>query len=172
MNALLLTFLTLGGLYGPDSTGDSTGYGYSGESGGESCDACQSGHCRKHGHHKDGKWSGPMPQSCYQPAYGCYPGTRFMNRYPAFHGTYYRRPYNYRNVFDYPWHAEMHEPTSMFSFHTDNEQIGTPPAVVPVPVPAARQDNPLHRDIRHALGNQAPAPVVNASSSQLRTLRR
>ncbi|MCE9547974.1 MAG: hypothetical protein K8T25_21080 [Planctomycetia bacterium] len=59
-----------------------------------------------------------MPQTCYAPRYGCYPGNdRFVHRYPAFHGTYYRRPYNYRNLFDYPWHAELHEPTSMFSYH-------------------------------------------------------
>lgn len=42
-----------------------------------------------------------------------------MNRYPAFHGTFYRDAYNYRNYFDYPWHAEMHEPTSQFSYNTE-----------------------------------------------------
>src|SRR4051812_39245643 len=55
-----------------------------------------------------GGWWGMMPQTCYEPPFGCYPGTRHMNRYPAFHGTYYRDPYNYRNYFDYPWHAELH----------------------------------------------------------------
>lgn len=60
-----------------------------------------------------------MPQTCYSPRYGCYPGnSRYIHRYPAFHGAYYRRPYNYRNAFDYPWHAEMHEPTSLFSYNT------------------------------------------------------
>lgn len=63
-----------------------------------------------------------MPQSCYQPHYGCYPaGSRWTHRYPAFHGYYYRRPYNYRNLFDYPWHAGMHEPTSLFSYHVPTE---------------------------------------------------
>jgi len=62
---------------------------------------------------------GPMPQTCYGPRYGCYPGAsnRHLHRYPAFHGTYYRRPYNYRNLFDYPWHARLHEPTSLFSYN-------------------------------------------------------
>ena len=63
-----------------------------------------------------------MPQTCYQPRYGCYySGDRYMNRYPAFHGTYYRRPYNYRNLFEYPWHAGLHEPTSMFSYNVEED---------------------------------------------------
>jgi hypothetical protein len=56
-------------------------------------------------------WFGPMPQTCYTPRFGCYPGNgRHMHRYPAFHGYYYRKPYNYRMAFDYPWHAAPHEP--------------------------------------------------------------
>lgn len=56
-------------------------------------------------------WFGPMPQTCYEPRYGCYPGNaRFTNRYPAFHGSYYRAPYNYRHLYEYPWHAAPHEP--------------------------------------------------------------
>ena len=52
-----------------------------------------------------------MPQSCYDPRFGCYPGNnRHLHRYPAFHGAFYRAPYNYRQVFEYPWHAEPHEP--------------------------------------------------------------
>jgi len=69
-----------------------------------------------------GRKFGPMPQSCYAPRYGCYPGNqRYTHRYPAFHGYYYRRPYNYRHVFDYPWHAELHEPTSMWSYNVPSE---------------------------------------------------
>ena len=56
-----------------------------------------------------------MPQTCYDPPYGCYHGSRWNNRYPAFHGSYYRKAYNYRNYFDYPWYAELHEPTSPWS---------------------------------------------------------
>jgi hypothetical protein len=66
-----------------------------------------------------------MPQTCYSPRYGCYPGNnRHLHRYPAFHGSYYRRPYNYRNVLDYPWHAELHEPTSLFSYNVEGEDDG------------------------------------------------
>ena len=65
---------------------------------------------------------GPMPQSCYSQRYGCYPGSsRTMHRYPAFHGWFYRRPHNYRNVFDYPWQAEMHEPTPLVPYHAGNQ---------------------------------------------------
>jgi hypothetical protein len=38
-----------------------------------------------------------------------------MHRYPAFHGYYYRAPYNYRHVFEYPWHAAPHEPQDFFT---------------------------------------------------------
>ena len=57
------------------------------------------------------RWLGSMPQTCYAPHFGSYPGNnRHMHRYPAMHGSYYRRPYNYRHSFDYPWHAAPHEP--------------------------------------------------------------
>jgi hypothetical protein len=56
-------------------------------------------------------WFTPMPQTCYSPRFGCYPGaSRTLQRYPAFHGTYYRRAYNYRQLYEWPWLAEPHEP--------------------------------------------------------------
>lgn len=56
-------------------------------------------------------WWGPMPQTNYTPHYGCYPGNaRTIHRYPAFHGYYYRNPYNYRMYSEFPWHADMAEP--------------------------------------------------------------
>jgi len=56
-------------------------------------------------------WWDPMPQTCYAPHYGCYPGNnRDIHRYPAFHGNYYRQAYNYRPLFEYPWQACMQEP--------------------------------------------------------------
>jgi len=62
-------------------------------------------------------WFGPMPQTCYAPRFGCYPGNnRHMHRYPAFHGYYYRQPYNYRHLFDYPWHAAPHKPQGYSAF--------------------------------------------------------
>jgi hypothetical protein len=52
-----------------------------------------------------------MPQTCYSPRYGCYPGNgRDIQRYPAFHGNYYRRAYNYRQLYEWPWLAAPHEP--------------------------------------------------------------
>jgi hypothetical protein len=101
------------------------------------CSQCGGGH-GAHGKgagFKEPHWQ--MPQTCYNPKYGCYAADRHMNRYPAFHGTYYRRPYNYRNVFDYPWHAELHEPTSFFSYHTQANQQPTPPVPTPSPAPMA-----------------------------------
>lgn len=81
------------------------------------CGACDSCRARRVKSHRAG-----MPQTCYNPVYGCYPSTRFMHRYPAFAGYYYRRPYNYRHMFDYPWHAELHEPTSHFSYNVVDEE--------------------------------------------------
>lgn len=81
-----------------------------------------------------GLLGGGMPQTCYSPRYGCYPGNgRCIHRYPAFHGVYYRRPYNYRNLFDYPWHAQLHEPTSMFSYHVLPEENAAQGDAAPMP---------------------------------------
>ena len=103
-----------------------------------------------HPGHRAHCW-GPMPQTCYDPAYGCYPGTRSMHRYPAFHGTYYRRPYNYRQAFEYPWHADLHEPTSHFSYQVTGETGGQRPLPIPEPpVPAAAAPLPLHERIERA----------------------
>ena len=74
---------------------------------------------------------GPMPQTCYAPRFGCYPGnSRHMHRYPAFHGYYYRQPYNYRHTFDYPWHATPHEPQPFYSYRG-----ATLPSDEPLPTP-------------------------------------
>jgi hypothetical protein len=133
MHAIVITMLALAGAdarmsYGGGEGADSASYM-------DGCDECGNGHM--HGHHlgTHGCYLGPMPQSCYNPSYGCYPSTRFMHRYPAFHGTYYRAAYNYRNYFDYPWHAGLHEPTSHFSYHVPGE---APLQAVPAPAPAAR----------------------------------
>ena len=85
--------------------------------------------------HRRGRCFGAMPQTCYNPRYGCYgSNNRWMHRYPAFHGTYYRAPYNYRNVFDYPWHAGLHEPTSLFSYNVPGEQTDQGIDFLPEPV--------------------------------------
>lgn len=69
-----------------------------------------------------------MPQNPYSPRYGCYPGnSRYLHRYPAFHGHSFRRPYNYRQVFDYPWHAELHEPTSLFAYEVEEQEVQQSP---------------------------------------------
>ena len=151
MNAVLLTILAFGGA-------DAAIFGGGGGGGvyGSECDDGSGG--GRHGHHRDGGhggWCGPMPQSCYNPSFGCYPSTPFMHRYPAFHGTYYRKAYNYRNYFDYPWHAGLHEPTSMFSFHVPGE---TPAEGVPVPVPAAASTAPRQLRTASAEGPSAGSP--------------
>ncbi len=106
------------------------------------CD-CESG-CGRCGHHGRGGEHiggrmGPMPHSGYTPRYGCYPGSsRTMHRYPAFHGTFYRRPYNYRDLFDYPWHAKLHEPTSLFTFNVPVEEVESED-IPPVPAPSVSE---------------------------------
>ena len=164
MHAVLLTLIVLGGdavatgritqssadfyraspaSYTATRTGylATTGHGGGVEQGasGGSCDTCGGGGGKAGGGHFSGNhlggWFGHMPQTCYDPRYGCYyGGGRHMHRYPAFHGTFYRQPYNYRNVFDYPWHAEMHEPTSHFSYNVTGEQQQTAPGIQAEPI--------------------------------------
>jgi hypothetical protein len=129
--------------YAAGPSGYGTDAGMYGGGGGEACD------CGRHGHHgHDGGcfglrgWCGPMPQSCYNPSFGCYPSTRFMHRYPAFHNYYYRAAYNYRHYSDYPWHAGLHEPTSMFSYHVPGESGAQ---TLPVPTPSASQPQRNYR---------------------------
>ncbi len=98
-----------------------------------------------------GCWWGPMPQTCYGPRYGCYPGnSRCIHRYPAFHGQYYRRPYNYRNLFDYPWHAQLHEPTSMFSYDVPAPEEGQSSQDA-APHPLKDKQSAARRDMRSVM---------------------
>ena len=153
MHAVLLTVLALAGGDGGYPVNDPN-VAPAGFHGG--CDSCGGG--------GGGRYRQPhfmMPQTCYNPKFGCYGADRHMNRYPAFHGTYYRRPYNYRNVFDYPWHAEMHEPTSYFSYHV-NAQQQLQPAGQPL-VPSATQ---------YPVPMSASASQDNSFSPSMKTLRR
>jgi len=82
-------------------------------------------------------WFRRMPQTCYSPRFGCYPGNgRDIQRYPAFHGTFYRRAYNYRQVFEYPWHAAPHEPLGFYARSAPEEVVALPVANGMLPVPA------------------------------------
>jgi hypothetical protein len=171
MHAVLLTLIALGGgadlasgritqstadIYSASAMG---GGGYGDYGGG--CSTCGGhGGVNKGGHL--GGWFGHMPQTCYSPRYGCYYGSnRYMNRYPAFHGTFYRRPYNYRNLFDYPWHAEMHEPTSMFSYNVqgDNAAGGS---VGDIPQPPAPPPSPAFESALRQRAAQGDAAAVSA----------
>jgi hypothetical protein len=141
MNAILLTALVLSGANGLHA-------GWGGSYAAENCDSCDDG--------GNDDYRRGMPQSCYNPSFGCYPSTRFMHRYPAFHNYYYRSAYNYRHYFDYPWHAGQHEPTSMFSYGVPREAA---PDNVPVPIPAPmasrREPTPAFRSADHL------APIVS-----------
>src|SRR5262245_46607310 len=154
MTAVRLTVLALGGA---DSAAIYGGGGAPGGVYGSECDECNDGGGHGHHHGNRGGWLGPMPQSCYNPSFGCYPSTRYMHRYPAFHGVYYREAYNYRNYFDYPWHAGLHEPTSMFSYHVPGE---AGPAPGPPPVPAAAS---APTSIRRASAEQPTSSVLSVT---------
>ena len=91
-------------------------------------------------------WFQPMPQTCYTPHYGCYPGNgRDFRRPTAFHGYYYRQAYNYRPLFEYPWQAGTHEPLP-FEVSSGPAPVASPPGSPPahpevIETPSA---NPLH----------------------------
>ena len=119
MHASLLTLLLATGVAQSCSHGEQA----MASAGGCTAPTCQPGYssapCNPYGDWWQGCLSlclGPMPQTCYDPRFGCYPGSsRRMNRYPAFHGYYYRQTYNYRQLFDYPWHATPHGPQGYFA---------------------------------------------------------
>ena len=139
MQALLFTLIAFGGVN--SHTASEEGCSESG------CKSCRSGALAAHCAAPKGGVMGMMPQTCYAPRYGCYPGTeRYTNRYPAFHGSFYRAAYNYRNYFDYPWHAEPHEPTSMFSYETEHEVEDAPAPMItpgePTRTPAVQRTIP------------------------------
>jgi hypothetical protein len=54
----------------------------------------------------------PRATWVYEPPYfDCYSRHRkWLDCYPGFHEIHYRRPYNYRVLFDYPWHEDVHGP--------------------------------------------------------------
>jgi hypothetical protein len=187
MHAVLLTLIALGGgadlasgritqstadIYSASAMGG--GYGYDG--GG--CSTCGGGGCGAGGLNKGGHlggWFGHMPQTCYSPRYGCYYGNnRHMNRYPAFHGTFYRRPYNYRNLFDYPWHAEMHEPTSLFSYNVQGEGRGAGGSVGDIPQPPAPIPSPPSPGFESAQRMQraAQGPATQGDAAAVSAMRR
>ena len=102
---------------------------------GVGCDECSSGAVGSPGAYVGRSWFsdrlGPMPQTCYNPRFGCYAGTgRTMHRYPAFHGYYYRSPYNYQHYFEYPWHASPHDPRAFFTY---GQEMGAPEMIEPMP---------------------------------------
>jgi hypothetical protein len=145
MHAALLTLVVAAGAgqvesFGPVEVSPTPEMGYY-ESAGD-CSACQEGCGKGCGRATTSSgyrtclcaWWGPMPQTCYAPRFGCYAGNnRHMHRYPAFHGYYHREPYNYRHLFEYPWHAAPHEPQDFFT----HEVTGAiPPDATLVPTPA------------------------------------
>jgi hypothetical protein len=147
MHAILLTALCLGGASGLEYAATD----------GEYCDECPAG--RRHGCHSgcSGAFCRVMPQSCYNPSFGCYPSTRHMHRYPAFHNYSTRKAYNYRSYFDYPWHAGLHEPTSMFSYNVPGESALVEPMTPPIPAPEPAVRRPSPTPVRQA---EHMAPVV------------
>lgn len=194
MNLMMITLLTIGGAVGQVPTGGQETAAM--EEFYEDCyeHGMRGGHAgvhprlqQKHAIHNT------SPQTCYSPRFGCYHSNeRHMNRYPAFHGTFYRQAYNYRNYFDYPWHAQPHEPTSLFSYNVGEDQPESAPAAAPPAppqalrsAPAAQPANPTpaRRVLQQSdytappptsrrLGGPAPSSVEPASASEAATSRR
>lgn len=162
-------------------------YGHSSDTGCESCESCgdDAGGCSSCGGCKKGcggcneygwiRRAGPMPQTCYNPRHGCYPGNnRFMHRYPAFHGYYYRNPYNYRALFDYPWHVELHEPTSMFSYNFEETSSGTsstPTEADPSDSPSAKRGATSGARRIAGYSRSTPAGAVRQTLAQVENSR-
>ena len=74
---------------------------------------------------------------CGRRSYPRLPGSHdHVRRLPAYHGTYYRRPTDYRNQHDYPWHARLCPPMHPHAYPVpldsdefrDEESPPSPPA--------------------------------------------
>jgi len=164
MHAALLTVLIVsGGGYPASATADQTAMAPATDpytNGGQDC-GCATGAASGTDYSHRGclkDWMGPMPQTCYAPRYGCYSGNeRHMNRYPAFHGNYYRNPYNYRTLFDYPWHAAPHEPMGFFLYEA--EQMGEE-TLTPTPAAGGMPLGPGHLQ-------SAPLPPADRGQARL-----
>ena len=136
MHALLLTLMTLGagGQLSDEVLKDEGVQHANYETYAGGCQSCQTdgGHsaymsaCNRRLLKSSSRYdsvSRMMPQTCYDARYGCYyGGGRHMHRHTAFAGTYYRSPYNYRHYYQWPWHADPHEPTSLFSYNVEREE--------------------------------------------------
>lgn len=106
---------------------------------------------------------GPMPQTAYDPNYGCYPGNaRTIHRYPAFHGYYYDRPYNYRHYSEYPWNAEIAEPRP---YPDRVKHVGSPVYMPSVVTPVETVVDPSQME-----AEPTPAPMPETSIQELPTL--
>jgi hypothetical protein len=71
----------------------------------------------------------------YEPPYfTCYSRHRnWLDCYPSFHEQYYRRPYNYRVLFDYPWHEDLHGPVPADGAACGEVWVGSAPHLAPPP---------------------------------------
>ena len=59
----------------------------------------------------------PMCHDCCAPGLHCCPGdNRCLHSYAGFYGHNYRQAYNYRLLFDYPWHSPPHQPRCFFTY--------------------------------------------------------
>ena len=84
-----------------------------------------------------------------------------MHRYPAFHGYYYRKPYNYRHYYEYPWHASPHAPQAFFTYGEGmegQEMLMPTPGIEMAPTKPAKMSVPPKPSPRasQARGNTYP----------------
>jgi hypothetical protein len=95
----------------------------------------------------------------FSPNYDCYShGHRGIECYPAFRERNYRRPYNFRVKFDYPWHEDVYRswPDACVGDESANLYVAQTPQVYTGP----RQDRAL-----------AQRPLANPQNPQAAALR-
>jgi hypothetical protein len=93
-----------------------------------------------------------------------------MHRHTAFHGNYYRTPYNYRHIFEYPWQAAPHEPLDFFTSGaavsvSEFEMQGAERGHAQKQTPSSRRDkvqatSPVRVPVGHARGHVAGEPAA------------
>ena len=80
----------------------------------------------------------PRATWVYEPPYfTCYSRHHnWLDCYPGFHEQYYRRPYNYRVLFDYPWHEDLHGPAPPGGYNCGEAWVESGPSPTPSQMPS------------------------------------
>ena len=77
----------------------------------------------------------PCAASCQWSQFGPCPACARRMRW-AYHGPYYRRPFDYRRSFDFPWSYAPYRPAAYWVSDEASDSVDVSPPPLPAPPPA------------------------------------